>query len=111
VTVFPDAWAKAFTVDPAVVAAAGSYFRWVGLTYPFFGLGLCLYFAAQGSGKIIGPVLAGTLRLLVVIIGGWWLVATNAPASMLFALIALSLVVYGLATAASIYFVSWERRP
>jgi putative MATE family efflux protein len=111
VTLFPDAWAKAFTADPAVLAAAGNYFRWVGLTYPFFGLGLCLYFAAQGSGKIIGPVLAGTLRLLVVILGGWWLSAVNAPASMLFALIAVSLVVYGLATAASIYFVSWEHRP
>jgi putative MATE family efflux protein len=111
VTLFPDAWAKTFSADPAVLAAAGSYFRWVGLTYPFFGLGLCLYFAAQGSGKIIGPVLAGTTRLLVVFFGGWWLVAHNAPASMLFALIAASLIVYGCATAASIYFVSWERRP
>ncbi len=108
VTLFPDAWARAFSTDFAVLASASSYFRWVGPTYPFFGLGLCLYFAAQGSGKIVGPVLAGTLRLLVVIFGGWWLVATNAPASTLFALIALSLVVYGLGTAASVYFVSWQ---
>jgi putative MATE family efflux protein len=108
VALFPDAWAQAFTADAEVLASARSYFRWVGPCYPFFGLGLCLYFAAQGSGKIIWPVLAGTLRLLVVIFGGWWLVATNAPAWQLFALIALSLTVYGVGTAASIYCVSWQ---
>ncbi len=111
VAIFPDAWAQAFTSDPAVLDAARSYFRWVGPCYPLFGLGLCLYFAAQGSGKIIWPVLAGTLRLLVIIVGGWWLAATSAPAWQLFALIAAAMIVYGLATAASIYFVSWEQKP
>lgn len=111
VAVFPDAWARIFTNEPAVLDAARSYLRWVGPCYPLFGLGLCLYFAAQGSGKIIWPVIAGTLRLLVVIVGGWWLAATAAPAWTIFALIAAALAVYGLATAASIYFVSWQPKP
>ncbi len=108
VAIFPDAWAQAFTSDPAVLAAARSYFRWVGPCYPLFGLGLCLYFAAQGSGRIIWPVLAGTSRLLLVIAGGWWLAVTAAPSWTIFALIAAAMALYGLATAASIYFVSWE---
>jgi putative MATE family efflux protein len=108
VALFPDLWARSFSSDPAVLAFARSYFQWVGPAYPFFGLGLCLYFASQGSGKIIWPVLAGTLRLLVVLTGAWWLSKSPGEAWQMFALIALALVVYGAGTAASIYFVSWQ---
>jgi putative MATE family efflux protein len=107
VAIFPDAWARNFTADTGVLDAARLYFRWVGPFYPLFGLGLCLYFASQGAGKVIWPVMAGTLRLVVVIAGGWWLAAIGAPAWTIFALIALAMAIYGLATAASIYFVSW----
>jgi putative MATE family efflux protein len=108
VALFPDAWARMFTTEPAVLAAAHSYFNWVGPTYPFYGLGLCLYFASQGAGKVLGPVLAGTLRLAVVIAGGWWLTTWPAPVSMMFALVGASLVAFGVASAAAIYFVSWH---
>jgi Na+-driven multidrug efflux pump len=111
VALFPDAWAQYFTRDPGVLDAARMYFRWVGPFYPLFGLGLCLYFASQGAGKVIWPVIAGTLRLVVVIAGGWWLAASAAPAWTVFALIALAMAVYGLATAASVYFVNWAPKP
>lgn len=44
---------------------------WAGPAYGLFGLGLSLYFSSLGAGKVIGPVLAGTLRLLLVALGGW----------------------------------------
>ena len=56
-----------FTQHPEVIDYAQSYFVWVAPAYPFFALGLCLYFASQGAGRLLGPVLAGTLRLVVVI--------------------------------------------
>ena len=108
VALFPDAWARLFTTEPKVLEAAASYFAWAGPCYPLFGLGLCLYFASQGSGKMWGPVLAGTLRLVVVAIGGWWLTTWASPVWMIFALVGLAMAAYGLGTVAAVYWVSWE---
>lgn len=105
----PDQWARLFTDNPRVVEATRSYLTWAGPTFGFYGLGLCLYFAAQGSGRVIGPVLAGTARLAVIILGGWWLAATGAPASAMFALVGAAMVVYGLSTALAIRLSPWGR--
>ena len=111
VAVFPDLWAAFFTEDPAVLASARSYLVWSGPGYGFFGLGLCLYFAAQGAGKMLGPVLAGTVRLVMIAIGGWWLATTDAPQWTMFALVGAAMVVYGVAMALAVYWTSWAPRP
>ncbi len=111
VAVFPEAWTRLFTSDPAVLAAARAYFHTAGPCYVFHGLGLCLYFASQGAGKVLWPVLATTLRLLVVAFGGWWLIGSSAPVSQMFAVVGAAMVAYGSATAAAIYFVSWQPKP
>ncbi len=107
VAIFPDLWARLFTSDPAVLASARSYLQWSGPSYWLFGLGLCLYFASQGAGKVLGPVLGGTVRLAVVMIGGIWVVQTGAPPWAMFALVGLSMTAYGLATALAVYIVPW----
>jgi Na+-driven multidrug efflux pump len=105
-------WSALFTTDPGVRAAANLYLRWAGPGFAFLGFGLALYFASQGSGKILNPVLAATVRLVVIAAGGWWLTASGAPAWAIFALVSLSMVAYGLATAAAVYFTAWgERSP
>lgn len=43
----------------------------VGPSYGFFGLGLALYFASQGAGRLPWPLLAGFLRLTLAALGGW----------------------------------------
>ena len=83
----PQLWANIFTSDPGVLASAYSYLGWAAPAYGFFGLGLCLYFASQGAGKVLGPVLAGTARLLVVAVGGWWLAGHGTAEWSIFALI------------------------
>ena len=103
----PDLWTTRFTQDPAVVASAALYFRWAGPAYGLFGLGLCLYFSSLGAGKVGGPVLAGTLRLVVVALGGSLLAWLQTPAWTIFALAALAMAAYGLATAAAVRFTSW----
>lgn len=105
----PDLWARHFTDDATVLAEARSYLRWAGPGYAFFGLGLCLYFAAQGSGKILGPVLAGTIRLMVVAAAGVALAAAEAPSWTMYALVAAAMVVYGAAMAAIIARARWGR--
>lgn len=107
VTIWPDLWAGMFTRDEAVLESAREYLRIAGPAFPLFGLGLTLYFASQGSGKVLGPVLAATLRLAVVALAGWWLAARGAPAWQYFALVAAAMVVYGLSTALSIRLTRW----
>ncbi len=105
--VAPDLWVSIFTTDPGVRAAAALYLHFVGPMFGFFGMSLALYFASQGAGKIAGPLLAGTLRMAVVGIGGWLLVLNEAPTWGLFALVAAGMVVMGVTTAGFVAITPW----
>lgn len=107
--IWPALWVSLFTADPAVTAAAHTYFHLAGPGFGFFGLGVTLYFASQGAAKVGGPVLAATGRLVLVALGGWALVAFGAPASAMFAMVAVAMVVYGLGSAAAIYLTRWVK--
>ena len=103
----PELWAGRFTRDAAVIEAAAVYFHWVGPCYGLFGLGLCLYFSSLGAGKVGGAVLAGTLRLVVVAAGGVALAIAQAPVWTIFALVALGMAAYGLATVLAVRLTDW----
>jgi len=108
VALAPDLWVSLFTQDEGVLRAGRAYLRWAGPAFPLFGLGLTLYFASQGSGKVLGPVLAATLRLALVAAASAWLSARGAPAWQYFALVAAGMTVYGTATAAAVRFTTWH---
>jgi putative MATE family efflux protein len=109
VAIKPALWVSLFTSDPGVTAAANSYFAWAGPAFAFFGLGTCLYFASQGAAKVGGPVLASTLRLTIVAMGGWWLASSDAPAWTLFALVGVAMTAFGLSTAAAVGLTRWRK--
>jgi putative MATE family efflux protein len=67
----PWLWLRLFTDEPAVLAAGTTYLRIVGPFYGFFGLGLALYFASQGAGRLLWPLLAGFLRMSIAAVGGY----------------------------------------
>jgi Na+-driven multidrug efflux pump len=110
VTIVPELWSGLFTSDPAVRASANLYLRWAGPGFAFVGLGLSLYFASQGSGKVLAPVLAGTVRLALIALGGWTLASHGAPAWSLFALVGASMAAFGLSVAAAVYVTPWGPR-
>ena len=62
---WPQAWLGLFSADPHVLETGSAYLRIVGPAYGFFGLGLALYFASQGAGRLFWPLSAGFLRMLV----------------------------------------------
>jgi Na+-driven multidrug efflux pump len=107
VAIFPGAWSHFFSSDPVVLDYAAQYLRWAGPAFGFFGMGLTLYFASQGSGRILGPVLAASVRLLLVAGVGAWLASMRAPPWQLFALVSAAMVLYGLATALSVKLTRW----
>jgi putative MATE family efflux protein len=97
---FPHLWLGLFSTEPEVLAVGATYLGVVGPTYGFFGLGLALYFASQGEGRLLWPLLAGVARLVVAAGGGWiamhWL---GGRLSALFTAIALAFLVFGVAVA------------
>src|SRR6058998_2672039 len=68
---FPHGWLALFSAEPEVLSTGATYLRIVGPTYGFFGLGLALYFASQGAGRLRWPLVAGLSRLVVAAGGGW----------------------------------------
>jgi hypothetical protein len=56
---------------------------------------------------VAGPVLAGTLRLVLVALGGWALALAQSPPWTIFALVALGMAAYGIATALAVRYTRW----
>jgi putative MATE family efflux protein len=106
---FPRAWLGLFSTDPEVLHAGATYLRIVGPAYGFFGLGLALYFASQGAGRLLWPVLAGFSRLVIASAGGWiairWL-GGGLPA--LFGVMALAFVVFGITVMLAVKSGAWR---
>jgi putative MATE family efflux protein len=109
VTLAPELWAQLFTQDATVLTYARQYLVTAGPAFGFFGLGLTLYFASQGAGQVIGPVLAGTVRLVLVAGAGYALAQHQASASDFYLLVAVAMVLYGVVTAAAVWFTPWDR--
>ncbi len=91
VAVWPQLWSRLFTDKTGVLHYCAQYLQHAGPAYAFFGLGLTLYFASQGAGKVLGPVLAGTVRLAIICAGGWLLTVTEAPEWAYFALVGVAM--------------------
>ena len=99
--VWPRLWMGLFSDDAEVIAAGSAYLRSVGPAYGAIGLGLALYFASQGAGRAVGPLFAGLTRLGLAAVGG--LLVTRVWGGgpwAVYAVMAASLVGYGLAMAA-----------
>ena len=104
VAAVPTAWVGLFSSDAAVLESGAAYLRTVAPFYPLLGAGIALYFASQGAGRVLPPMLAGTLRLVVVIIGG----AAATTLGGVFTVIAGGIAAYGLLTLAFIARDKWN---
>jgi putative MATE family efflux protein len=109
VTLFPALWVGIFSADPAVLEAGSLYLRIVAPLFPVFGAGMALYFASQGAGYVLLPILSGTARLAVVVVGGLLVVTFAGPLAALFAVIAIGLALFGVLTGLAVYRAAWER--
>ena len=100
--IFPHAWLGLFSDEPQVLALGTLYLRNVAPVYGAIGLGMALYFASQGAKRVLFPVLAGAVRMIIAAFIGWSAVTWfGAGLSTLFQIVALAAVSYGLLTAAA----------
>jgi putative MATE family efflux protein len=108
---FPQFWLGLFSTHPDVLATGTTYLKIVGPTYGCFGLGLALYFASQGAGRLLWPLLAGIVRLCIAAGGGWMVVHwSTGGLSALFVAIAAALIAYALIIAGALQADAWRTR-
>ncbi|WP_062366207.1 MATE family efflux transporter [Variovorax paradoxus] len=107
---FPLPWLLLFGSDPAMLETGAHYLRVVGPLYGFFGVGLVLYFASQGAGRLLWPVLGNIARLAVAGVGGWLALRWGGGLAGVFAAQGAALVVYGIVIASAIAGGAWFGR-
>jgi MATE family, multidrug efflux pump len=108
---FPLAWLALFDTDPAMLDAGSRYLQTVGPTYGLFGLGMALYFASQGAGRLLWPLLANLTRLAIAGGGGWLALRWSGNLSYVFVAQAAALAAFGLIIAAAVAGGAWFGTP
>jgi Na+-driven multidrug efflux pump len=107
--IWPHAWLTLYTHDPEIISVGIRYLHFVGPFYGFFGLGVSLYFASQGAGRLGWPLVAGLIRMSVTLGGGWLVLHTTGSIEWLFAIYSLGMFLYGAVIATSVVAGSWSR--
>ena len=109
--VFPDLWLDLFldAGEAGALEAGRAYFRTIAPFYVFFALGLALYFASQGAGRMIWPVVGSVVRMVVAIGGALLLVSTTDLGLLgVFIGIAAGMFAYGTFTALAVCITRWR---
>ncbi len=107
----PEAWLTLFGEDGAMLAVGAQYLRIVGPCYGFFGLGLALYFAAQGAGQVGWPLAAGLLRCAVALGGGLFALHLGLGPAGLFVALGAGLAMLAAVNAGALAWGAWPTSP
>lgn len=107
VAIWPEGFARLFTGDAEVVAVAAGALAIIGPAYGGFGLGMAMYFASLGAGRMRWPVAAALSRFALAVFGG---AALAVPFGLQgqFIGVALGLTAYGLLTASAVRPGVWR---
>ncbi len=112
---FPSAWLSLFDTEPAMLDAGARYLHAVGPAYGLFGLGMALYFASQGAGRLLWPFLANLARLAIAAGGGYLALRWTGRLSDVFVALAVALAAFGLintaAVASGVWFKTSRAKP
>jgi Na+-driven multidrug efflux pump len=103
----PLGWLSLFDHDPAMLAAGSQYLRVVGPCYGLFGLGMALYFASQGAGRLRWPLTAAVTRFVLAAGGGWVAIQLSGDLVYVFTALAIALAVFGGINAAAVAAGAW----
>src|SRR5438309_619558 len=106
----PRAWLSLFDTDPAMLNAGSRYLQTVGPLYGLFGLGMALYFASQGAGRLLWPLLANLTRLAIAAGGGWLALRWTGNLSHVFLALSAALAAFGLINAGAVASGAWFGR-
>lgn len=111
VAIAPDLWLRIFLspADTGPLAAGRAYFHIVGPFYGFFAIGLALYFASQGAGRMMWPFLGGVARIVVAFGGSIALASVMKPGvETVYIAIAAGMCIYGLFIVIALLRTGWR---
>lgn len=106
---YPQGWLSLFGDDATMNAVGAQYLRIVGPFYGFFGVGLALYFASQGAGRVGWAMGASLLRVGVAALGGFAVVRLGTGTAGVFAALAAGLAIYGVLNTIAVASGVWFR--
>jgi len=104
---FPHAWLSLFDENAAMLDAGSRYLRVVGPFYGLFGLGMALYFASQGAGRLAWPLIANLTRLAIAAVGGFLALRLSGDLTGVFVALAVALAAFGLINAVAVAAGAW----
>jgi putative MATE family efflux protein len=104
---FPHAWLSLFDENAAMLDAGARYLRIVGPFYGLFGLGMALYFASQGAGRLAWPLIANLTRLAIAAVGGSLALRLSGDLTSVFVALAVALAAFGLINAVAVAAGAW----
>ena len=104
---FPGAWLSLFDTDPTMLEAGSRYLRIVGPFYGMFGLALALYFASQGAGRLLWPLIGNLTRLAIAALIGVLALRWRGELSHVFLAQSLALVAFALINVGAIAAGAW----
>jgi Na+-driven multidrug efflux pump len=113
---FPRAWLSLYGSDPVMLETGTLYLHTVGPFYGFLGMGLAMYFASQGAGRLLWPISATIVRLLIAATLGTLAIKWGGTLAQVYLAQSAALLVYGvgiaLAIAGGSMFgrIGWPRR-
>jgi putative MATE family efflux protein len=105
--IWPGQWLRLFGDEPEMLAIGTLYLRTVGPFFGFFGVGLSLYFASQGARRLAWPLFATTVRMCIVVGGGWFVLYLTGSLSLLLIVYAFGMVAYGLIIVVAVGWGRW----
>lgn len=110
VAIFPNLWLTIFSNEPQVLAIGTSYLQTIAPFYGFIAAAMILYFAAIGMKRVLWPVLAGTVRMVIAAFIGWVAVTQfNVGPKVLFYILVVSILAYCAITVMSMLIITRPR--
>ncbi len=106
----PKLWLSLFGSDATMLDAGSRYLHAVGPCYGLFGLGMALYFASQGAGTLLWPLLANFTRLAIAAGGGWLALRWSGGMTQVFIAQGVALGAFGLINATAVAGGAWFGR-
>jgi putative MATE family efflux protein len=106
----PDLWLDLFTADADAHAIGARYLAIAAPFYGIFGAGQALYFASQGTGRMVLPVTVSFVRFLTVAAIGTLAVSLGFSISALFVAVAVGLTIMGAGQALCVMGPGWRGR-
>ena len=104
----PDFWLSLFTADPDAYSYGARYLAIAAPFYGLFGAGQALYFASQGTGRMVLPVTVTIIRFLTVAAIGAVAISFAWDVSALFIAVAVGLTIMGAGQALCVLGPGWR---